>query len=89
MWRLVDAVARRDFFTSGLNFFRTDAGLTGSTSGPIQLLDYVVIINGASDAMVIRRCVEDYEIVGAAYIGNKSRTELEKSSTPWKAICIR
>jgi hypothetical protein len=81
--------ARRGSFTSGLNFFTTHSGLTGSTSGPIRSLDHVVMINGANDSMVIRRCGDDYEVVGAAYIGNKSRTELEKSSTPWKMICIR
>lgn len=81
--------ARRGSFTIGLNFFTTDSGLTGSISGPIQCLDHVVVIDGASDSMVIRGCGEDYAVVGAAYTGNKSRTELEKSSTPWKMICIR
>jgi hypothetical protein len=79
---------RRASFTSGLNLFTTESGLTGSTSGPVQLFDVVVIINRASDPMVMRRCGKEFEIVGAAYLGNKSRKELEESSDAWNPIRI-
>jgi hypothetical protein len=51
----IGAVARESF-TSGLNFFTTESGLMGRTSGPVQLFDVVIIIDRASDPMVMRRC---------------------------------
>jgi hypothetical protein len=79
---------RRASFTSGLNLFTTESGLTGSTSGPVQLFDVVVIVHRASDPMVMRCCGKEFEIVGAAYVGNKSRKELEESSGAWDKIRI-
>jgi len=80
--------ARRASFTSGLNFFTTESGLTGSTSGPVQLCDVVIIVDRASDPMVMRRCEGEFKVVGAAYVGNKSRKELEESSGAMEPIWI-
>jgi hypothetical protein len=76
---------RRASFTSGLNLFATESG---STSGPVQLFDVVIIVDGASDPMVMRRCEKEFKVVGAAYVGNKSRKELEESSGAWNPIWI-
>ena len=46
--------ARRASFTSGLNFFTTNSGFTGSTRGPAQLFAVVVIVDRASDPIVMR-----------------------------------
>jgi hypothetical protein len=80
--------ARRASFTSGLNFFTTESGLTGSTSGPVQLCDVVIIVDRASDPMVMRRCEGEFKVVGAAYVGNKSKKELEESSVAMEPIWI-
>lgn len=80
--------ARHASFTSGLNFFTTKSGLTGSTRGPVQLFDVVVIVDRASDPIVMRCRGKEFEIVGAAYIGNKSRKELEESSGSWSTIYV-
>jgi hypothetical protein len=79
---------RRASFTSGLNFFTTESGLTGRTSGPVQLFDIIIIVDRASDPMVMRRCGKEFEVVGAAYVGNKSRKGLEESSGSWNTIHI-
>jgi len=80
---------RRPSFTSGLNFFTTETGLTGSTSGPVCLFDVIVLVDRASDPMVMRHCGAEFEVVGAGYVGNKSRKELEDSSTSWEIISIK
>lgn len=79
---------RRGSFTSGLNFFTAKSGLTGSTRGPVQLFDVVVIVDRVSDPIVMRCRGKEFEIVGVAYIGNKSKKELEESSGSWNTIRI-
>ncbi|KAF2122017.1 heterokaryon incompatibility protein-domain-containing protein [Lophiotrema nucula] len=83
------AFRRQGTFTSGLNFFSTETALTGSTSAPVRLFDVVVLIDWASDPMVLRKTGVVYEVVGAAYIGDKSREELENSVDGWEPIRIR
>jgi hypothetical protein len=39
--------------------------------------------------MVMRRCGDQFEVVGAAYIGNKSRKGLEESVDTWENLDIR
>jgi hypothetical protein len=41
-----------------------------------------------TDPMAMRPCGKEFQVVGAAYVGNKSRRELEESSDPWDTICI-
>ncbi|KAH7075155.1 hypothetical protein FB567DRAFT_610726 [Paraphoma chrysanthemicola] len=90
-WREIrgnDAFRRQDTFTSGLTFFSTETGLTGSTSAPVRLFDTVVILDWVSDPMVLRKTEIGYEVVGAAYVGVKSREQLEASVNGWERIRI-
>jgi hypothetical protein len=79
---------RNGAYTSGIHFFRTETGITGNTSGPIRCLDVLVLVNGASDCIVMRLCGTNFKIIGAAYVGNKSRQELEESVLTWKRTII-
>jgi hypothetical protein len=74
--------------TTGLTFFVTDNGITGNCSGPLQMGDVLVVIEKMNDAMVLRPQKEKFELVGKAYVGNKSRDDLAGAASAWKAIYI-
>lgn len=84
-----NAFRRQGTFTSGLNFYSTETGLTGSTSAPVRVFDVVVVVDWASDPMVLRRTKIGYAVVGAAYVGNKSREDMEKTVAEWESIFIQ
>ncbi|KAK0649139.1 hypothetical protein B0T16DRAFT_126185 [Cercophora newfieldiana] len=84
-----DTFVSADDFTSGKTLFCTQSGITGSTSGPIQLFDLVVVVKGVSSPMVMRRCGKELEIVGEAYVGSMPREALERLPGFWEKISIR
>jgi hypothetical protein len=74
--------------TTGLTFFVTDNGVTGNSSGSLQMGDVLVVIEKMNDAMVLRPQKDEFEVVGKAYVGNKSRDDLVGAASAWKAIHI-
>ena len=65
-------------YTPGMHFFATDTGVTGNTSGPVQRGDVLALL-GDGKFLILRpsgAAGKEFEIVGNAYVGKKSRAEL-------------
>jgi hypothetical protein len=75
-------------YTPGMTFFATDTGLTGSTSSPVWYLDLLVLVRGCEDCMILRKWGDQFTVVGSAFVGNKSRQELEEGVEEWDEIVI-
>ncbi|KAK4098577.1 hypothetical protein N658DRAFT_488294 [Parathielavia hyrcaniae] len=74
-------------YTSGVHFFVTDTGVTGSTSGPFKSDDLLVMVQGSADLLLLRpRGVDRYEVVGAAYVGGRRKVEDMTVEKPWGKI---
>lgn len=70
-------------YTPGMHFFATDTGITGSTSAPVKTGDCLVLVDGSEDFLILRGGRKGYRVVGSAYVGNRTRQEMQCSSEFW------
>lgn len=75
-------------YTPGMHFFATDTGITGSTSAPVMTGDCLVVVDGSEDFLILRAGRRGYRVVGSAYVGNRTRQEMQCSSEFWVSVRI-
>jgi hypothetical protein len=75
--------------SSGKTLFCTQSGITGNTSGPVELFDLVVLVEGVGSPMIMRGRGDELEVVSEAYVGNMERESLERLPGEWETVCIR
>lgn len=75
-------------YTPGMHFFATDTGITGSTSAPVKMGDCLVVVDGSEDFLILRAGQRGYRVVGSAYVGNRTRREMQCSSEFWVRVRI-
>jgi len=74
--------------THGMHFFSTEAGITGSTRGPVREKDLLVLVRNCSGYLIIRQRGKGFVVVGSAYVGNCTRQATEKLASDWNRISL-
>lgn len=54
----------------------------------MQLFDVVAVVDGVDEPMVLRPHGKAYQVVAAAYVGNRSRQALIGDTDKWKTIVL-
>lgn len=78
-------------FTQATHFFVTDTGVMASTSGPVACSDFLALVRGLNEYLILRPSgeVDCYLVVGASHVGSQPRVSKLVEASPWSKIQIQ